>query len=891
MSVKINAAPIAYSGADGEYTTGNAFTTQPLDAYSQSIQEMISTATEQVETLTNSIETTIATADEQIDELIDSAQQAAQTASQNLTTLTSNIEQTMSMASAQIDILTTTAEQTVDTAEEQIDSLTTTAISNITTTINSTKDDALTEIASLMVAGDPTYVAPYIPTFSDAVSYKCGDYVLYQTSSELPYQIYRARADLPAQSWSLRCWELVSNIGNIGRTGWQRKNLFDAYNNEYTLVENNGSSVSNDKFEFNNGVLTAKYTQYEGARYFMLRAISTPNPVPAMIGPGTYTLSARILSVPGTGDNKYKLWMDIGVPINATLPSHATAVPMTFTRGGTDALSVNDTIPNEGVYVKFTTTLTQAYPWGIRLQPSHQANSGMIIDNIQLEEGNTLTAYEAAGQTSVDNVARNALNNLTDFSSDIAAISTDIEDFIRREKGTIYLGSGDTIDITSAGSGSIAVSFSGKLCFKLKGDNGGAKTWESISTNLTESQITIDGNSAIITIPNYRWLVYNTDDKQLYLRNNNGSGNYAIQRNDIVLLYNAYNQPVHGILHERWLDQKARSIEGETDTLETMAIMAEIFQNTNPIDCFLYFTDPHLKENAVKETQYKAWMNKLRDYAHQLPVNFTVCGGDWIGNSDTPADAITKLAEAYGTMKKNFNNFHLIMGNHDTNYQGISEEEKAAHEADPSYTAVRGTGKLDQQINNNLWYKGGKSYYTFDTPNARYIILDTGLEFDNFSTSSNHAYYLDEADWLAETLQSNTKEHIVLLQHIIYSSWAQQTVAVIADGFTKIANAYNTATASTAATATITGPSGNVTYTFNTAPAGHVDLCIAGHSHQDGTATINNIPCVVRTSMRYNGSSATTKQIFDIVTIDFTDKLAQFTRVGERGESLDFSFT
>ena len=581
---------------------------------------------------------------------------------------------------------------------------------------------------------------------------------------------------------------------------------------------------------------------------------------------GTY----KYYNIAGTTANPVNIGDVIGGPI--------TAANVHF------IITVGDLI--EGETFKITAhDGASARPWAIldKDMMLRSRASGASVSNATVTvpagcAGGTLIVQVRDTYIAEASVVRN-----TNFAT-ISTLATDINRLIRREKGTIYLGNGATVDITSGGSGSIVASFYGRLNFKLLGDNGGVKDWADISSELTESQITIEDNTAVITIPNYYWLVYNTDDQQLHLRSNNGSGNYALLVNDVVLLYNAYNQPVFGILHEKWLDQQAReastrldaaesaieALEGATDVSETLATVAGLLNSSNPEDCFLYFTDPHLKENSVSDTRYKTWMNLLRSYANQLPVSFAVCGGDWIGNSDTPEAAMQKLAAAHSTMKQSFKEFYMVLGNHDTNYQG--------------------TAKLSQQANNNLWYGGGKSYFTFETNNAMYVVLDTGVENSNFHNSNNNSYYAEEAAWLVETLKANTKEHVVFLQHIAYSTWSSLTVSTIADGFTRIANAYNTATNNAPVTVTIQTASGNVNYTFNAVPAGHVDLCIAGHSHHDGTGTLNSIPCAVRTSMRYEGKDATSQPVFDIVTIDFTGGVAHFTRVGERGDSLDFTF-
>lgn len=544
---------------------------------------------------------------------------------------------------------------------------------------------------------------------------------------------------------------------------------------------------------------------------------------------------------------------------------------------------VADLVPGETFSIKAKDGQT-ARPWAIldadRLLLAKADGDTVNTDVTVPEDGAILLLQVAQSQAGNARVIRK--RNVYDAADAAFASETGVADInrrFRREKGHIYLGASTTMDITSGSSGALVISFSGRLNFKLIGDNSGAKDWTDISADLTESQITIDGNAAVITLPAYSWLVYDPAEEQLEIRNNNGSGYYQVQADDVVLLYNAYAQPVSGILHERWLDEQVRTadarltaaeesiadITGGADTSAALTALAAKLNSAGPVDCFLYFTDPHLLENSVTAARRKAWMDLLRDYARQLPVDFVVCGGDWIGNSDTPQAASEKMGRALAEMKSRFDRFHMLLGNHDTNYQG--------------------TERLSKQANCNLWYRGGKSYYTFETPSALYIVLDTGVENSNFSTSANHAYYKAEADWLAETLRNNSKGRVILLQHMVYSSWSDQTESVLSAGFLAIADAYNNQSS-----ASITTEDGTVTYSFDTAPAGKAAVCLAGHSHHDGTATLHGIPCAIRTSLRYDGSTATSQPVFDLVTIDYAANKMNCVRIGARGESLtDFA--
>ena len=527
-----------------------------------------------------------------------------------------------------------------------------------------------------------------------------------------------------------------------------------------------------------------------------------------------------------------------------------------------------------------------ARPWGILDKDNvlRARASGKTVTNatVTVPEGcggGTLVVQVRDENIGTASVVRNM--NLMGLGTDIAtntAAITEINRRARREKGNIYLGSGVTVDITSAGSGSLAVSFSGRLNFKLLGDNGGAKDWADISSELTESQITIDGTTAVITIPDYYWLVYNTDDQQLYLRSNRGSNNYALQANDVVLLYNTYNQPVSGILHEKWLDQQARSadtrltaaesriavLEGSMDSEALTAVAASLTEMqaaSGSADSFLFFTDPHLCEVSNWKPGFEEWMRHLGSYYSQLPVRFALCGGDWMGHDDTPANARAKLSLIYTEMRRRFSTFHMCVGNHDTNEQGKATTE-----------AARWTGRLDPQGAANIWYNG-RSYYDFFTPSARYFILDTGGESNG---NAYAAYYTAERAWLAEQLLANTAANIVFVQHIVYG------VNEVTDGvpttttpqhgaasaFLRLAQAFNAR-----GSVTLDG----VTYNFEHA-TGKVRFVIAGHTHYDSISTAYDLPIWI--TGRTFSTDITSLQRIDLMVADFENGVVKAVRVG-----------
>ena len=560
-------------------------------------------------------------------------------------------------------------------------------------------------------------------------------------------------------------------------------------------------------------------------------------------------------------------------------------------------IELDDVVEGETFYIEATDGTT-ARPYAI-LDANRiileKPNSASFNDAITIPTGGK-TLIVQVRDTNIGSAAciRNtnvyALGGaISTNETNIAAANEDIDAIIkrtRREKGNIYLGATTTIDITKSG-GSLVVHMSGRLVIRLLGDNGAdARDWADISANLTESQITIDGNAATITIPNYSWLVYNTTDKQLYLRTNNGSGNYKIDIDDIVLLYNAYAQPVTGILHEKWLDQGLRSTQSELSSVDDriavlendVDISAELTEltalqgnddeqtGTGPSDSFLFFTDPHLCEGNSWQSRYKSWLNKLRGYKDHLPLQFTVCGGDWLGSNDTKQGAFEKLGTIISTVRSILSPCYMCVGNHDLNEQG-------------SVT-------LKNQSVANIWYGGSKNYTDFETDICHYFVLNTGVD-----ASGAGLWFKDEERWLIAKLQANAKEHVAFFQHIIYKAGTTTrdsdeyvtggTIQTVAQAFLDIAQAFNNRSS-----ISIDGTS----YSFANA-TGHVDYVLCGHNHRDGDVLINGIPVIIRTSMRYSASTPTTQQVFDMVVADYGQRIVHLLRVGERGSNKDVAMT
>lgn len=305
-------------------------------------------------------------------------------------------------------------------------------------------------------------------------------------------------------------------------------------------------------------------------------------------------------------------------------------------------------------------------------------------------------------------------------------------------------------------------------------------------------------------------------------------------------------------------DMSAEAADASTAMTELLALQ----QASGLSDSFFFFTDPHLTELSNWQVGFEKWMPVLGSYFRQLPVHFALCGGDWLGNSDTREAAMAKLGLIYTEMRKQLSPFHMCVGNHDVNEQGVE------YEGDE-----RGwTGRLTCQAYSNVWYNG-RSYYDFFTPSARYFVLDTGGGSNQAPYST---YYAAEREWLAAQLMANTAANVVFVQHIVYNTdevvdgvpTTNTPQHGVASSFLKLAQAFNAKGSVTI---------GGVTYNF-TGTTGKVRFVIAGHTHYDNISTAYGLPIWI-TGRTFSADIASLRRI-DLMVADFENGVVKAVRVG-----------
>lgn len=457
-----------------------------------------------------------------------------------------------------------------------------------------------------------------------------------------------------------------------------------------------------------------------------------------------------------------------------------------------------------------------------------------------------------------------------------------LDTFLGCQKTLVYVGSDSAVEIEKNGAeGSVRILLGKALSFSYS-DGDTSTTGESIPVESVIDQLgkkaEAYGDGVAINLVYYQALCFNHTSKKLIIRHLRN-----IKADDIVLLYNAWAN-VQGPLLVKALEQQTKALQESvagfedkarnlmafnsgdiSDTIDVTAKcteFADLFSDSGKVESFVFFTDPHLTEKGEDYAALlKRYIITLEKYYKSTPTSFVVCGGDWLGNSDTQTEAKYKLGYIDGITRGMFDNFHHVVGNHDTNYQGVDAEGN------------KNSGRLGNQTIANLWNrKQGRNYYAFDGENTRFYVLDTGTDWETEMT----AYRWEQATWLAEQLRTSTAEKSALLLHIgVIPSGDTYEAAEFTSNLFALCEAYNMA-----GTVTLNGTA----YDF-AGCTGRVAYGLCGHVHADYETTVGGIPLIATTNMRA-GSTPT----FELCLADYDANVLHLVRVGS-GESRSIDLT
>lgn len=282
--------------------------------------------------------------------------------------------------------------------------------------------------------------------------------------------------------------------------------------------------------------------------------------------------------------------------------------------------------------------------------------------------------------------------------------------------------------------------------------------WNSVGSDVG-SNLTVNGNTATLNLPNHNAFVFNTFDGLLHLR---ASG--KIQEGDVVLLQNAWCSLIAGCLLTEYYAKKIDTPSGggggvvvnkpNTQAVESLRKLA----NGECTVSFLYFTDPHLitKEGDWTENFTKV-MGKVKGLADTLSLDAVVCGGDWL-DAHKKDDALSALAYIKGYTDANFKNFIHVVGNHDRNYQGVntSWDEHVGVDNMPGDIGTHGVSCIllkDKTYypNHNNPYPDHEiekrpTYYIAKMGELYAVVLDSGLDWTSLSSEeiAEQCYFLHD---------------------------------------------------------------------------------------------------------------------------------------------------
>ena len=380
------------------------------------------------------------------------------------------------------------------------------------------------------------------------------------------------------------------------------------------------------------------------------------------------------------------------------------------------------------------------------------------------------------------------------------------------------------------------------------------------------------------TAPNGAWMlsldaVKNAvDDSNVELNDTNifyAGVETPLYKNNIVLFSTYYdNYIANGLLGDFLLSRRIESIAGSVDIPTAMRDYAfnsvyneknitdkckefsSLINNSGLSESFIFMTDPHLlgSRNRFGVNVFKDYIGLLQKYYNSLPIDWMICGGDWLNNSDYQSNACWKLGYMDATMRKLFKNYYPILGNHDTNYQGVVSESDSSR------------GDLTHQTLVNLMFRTNKNtYYDWSGNNTRFFVFDTQTDWE----SKMNDFKWEQIDWFANELLTNTNEHIIILQHMYYTSGVN--IAPMSEQLQSLSGAFNNKEE-----VMINAK----TYNFTSAK-GKIHCIIAGHSHLDAIITDSNIPVWLTTNMM-EGNIPT----FDLMFVDYVKNQIQAIRVG-----------
>lgn len=208
-------------------------------------------------------------------------------------------------------------------------------------------------------------------------------------------------------------------------------------------------------------------------------------------------------------------------------------------------------------------------------------------------------------------------------------------------------------------------------------------------------------------------------------------------------------------------------------------------------------------------------------------------------------------------MKRRFDEYVLVVGNHDTNYLGYSYANSGWDDNVYDESAISGD-MLSHAAIRNLWHRDHEaSFFSRNMGTAKMYVFDSGLDW----YSAMDEYRWEQIDWFANRLIAEDTANSFGAVHIAY----EKGITPFAENIAAVANAYNNRTEITV---------NSKTYDF-TGTAGAFRFIIAGHWHADLTTSINDIPIVVTRNLLQQNAYT-----FELMHADYAAGMLNIVRIG-----------
>lgn len=299
----------------------------------------------------------------------------------------------------------------------------------------------------------------------------------------------------------------------------------------------------------------------------------------------------------------------------------------------------------------------------------------------------------------------------------------------------------------------------------------------------------------------------------------------------------------------------SQDAEIDNQWLEVLSKVQTAIDHDDDNIAFIFFTDPHLlgalhKFSETEKSRLESSFANMKEIYDLLPVSFCLCGGDWLTSGDTQTLAKQKLLFSDRIMKELFPQYLKMMGNHDTNYQGVVSSNNSSRGDLPS-----------DFISNDYFSEVGSPYYLYKSNTTAFFILDSGLDWDIRMDD----YRWAQIDWLAGVLEEQDHEHVILGLHMVFESGK---LTPMSEELVKLCDAYNHNGAYS---------SRDVEFSFAN-KSGAIHTIISGHSHEDSISFVGvdkDIPVIQTCNYTKDRSHS-----FDICTVDYSLGYLDLSRIG-----------